>query len=82
MSICRVGGGKRAKTHREVIFQGVERLLPAIDNGLPHLTTTRDVIVDEGFPEDHAQLSELGAFNNANGLTTCECEKKETMRRT
>ncbi len=54
MSICRVGGKKSAKTHREVVFQDVERLLPAIDNGLPHLTTTRDVIVDEGFPEDHA----------------------------
>lgn len=47
-------GGKSAKTHRQVIFQDLERLLPAIDNGLPHLTTTRDVIVDEGFPEDHA----------------------------
>jgi hypothetical protein len=35
------------------MFQDFERLLPAIDNDLPHLTTTRDVIVDEGFPEDH-----------------------------
>ncbi len=45
---------KSAKTHRKVIFQVLERLLPAIDNDLPHLNTTRDVIVDEGFPEDHA----------------------------
>src|SRR5882672_3560966 len=45
---------KSAKTHREFIFQDLERLLPAIDNDLPHLTTTRDVIVNEGFLEDHA----------------------------
>ena len=45
---------KSAKTYRQVIFQNLERLLPAIHNNLPHLTTTRDVIVDEGFLEDHA----------------------------
>jgi len=47
-------GKKSAKTHREVIFQNLERLLPAINNDFPHLNTTRDVIVDEAFPEDHA----------------------------
>jgi hypothetical protein len=36
------------------MFQDLKRLLPAIHNDLLHFTTTRDVIVDEGFPEDHA----------------------------
>jgi hypothetical protein len=38
------------------------------EDGLPHLIAARYVCIDEVVAEDHAQITELRAFNNPNRL--------------
>ena len=55
-------------THRKVSFQVLKQLSPVTDNSLPHLITTRNLVIREGSLEQHTYLSKLGAFDNMNQL--------------
>jgi hypothetical protein len=55
-------------THKKVSFQVLKRLLPVTDNSLPHLITTRNLVVREISLEQHTYLLKLGAFDNMDQL--------------